>query len=231
MAKKQMMDIRVHPKNVLIKITKHEWNEMFSIWVTRNDGSRMQLFTDVEEEEGFDRRFRQNVSVGNVVAVGDLVQGVKKGDIAIIDYLVTANDDAVIGYQGGNRLVSIPAHTTYHKKDSAPMIDGRKTWKGGDFDFLSSLLGVVRMGKIISFHPYVFLKYETTTKLAVGEGGLLREKDYAKTICKREVISAAIDSGYKDGDKVLVSENDLFSRHIQNKEISVVFERDIIACL
>lgn len=221
-----MMNILVHPKRVLIKITQSEWNNLFSVWVTRDDGSRIQLFSDVEEEEGYERRFRQNVSVGNVVAAGTEVKGIMKGDVAIIDYLVTANDDALVGYQNGNRLVAIRAHTTYHETDSTPMLDGRKTWKKGDFDFLSTLLGVVRMGKIKAFHPYVFLKHEKATKLAVAKSGLLREE--TEDICTREVISAHPFSGYKDGDKVMIKESDLFSRYIDNKEVSIVFEQDIL---
>jgi hypothetical protein len=222
---KEMRQIVVHPKRVLIKITQDEWNELFSIWVTRADGSRVQLFTDVEEEEGFERRFRQNVSVGTVLAAGDMVKGVMKGDIAIIDYMVTGSDDAFVGVHNGNRVVSVMAHTTYHEKDSAPMLDGRKTWKKGDIDFLSTLLGVVRMGKLKAFHPYVFLKYENPKKLAVSDAGM---HEFIDEICEREVISAHPDSGFIDGDRVLVKEADLVSRWIDKNEISVVFEQDIL---
>lgn len=220
-----MMGIVPHPDKVLIKITKSEWNDLFSVWITRHDGERVQLFTDVEEKEGYERRFKQNVSVGTVVAVGTNVSGVLKGDIAIIDYLVTAQDDSLIGYQNGNRLVSIKAKTTYHEYDSAPMFNMRKTYKKGDYDFLSPLIGVVRMGKVKAFTPYVFLKYESNEKLSVGEGGLVREVEHG--LCKREIIGADAKSGYVDGQKVLVHEMDLFSRHVDKKEISVVFEQDI----
>ena len=221
-----MLNLVVHPKRVLIKITQSEWNNLFSIYITRHDGSRVQLFSDVEVEEGYERRFKQNVSVGTIVAAGTEVVGVMKGDIAIIDYLVTGNDDSLVGYQNGNRLVSIRAHTTYHKSDSTPMLDGRKTWKKGDYDFLSTLLGVVRMGKIKAFHPYVFLKYEKATRLAVDQGGLMKVE--VDNVCTREVISAHPSSGYSDGDKVVIKESDLFSRFIDNKEVSVVFEQDIL---
>lgn len=224
--KKQMMNLVVHPKRVLIKITKSEWNDLFSVWITRHDGIRVQLFSDVEEEEGFERRFKQNVSVGSVVAAGTDTTGLMKGDVAIIDYLVTGNDDALIGYQNGNRLVAIRAHSTYHDKDSIPMLDGRKTWKVGDFDFLSPLLGVVRMGKIKAFHPYVFLKYEPAYKMAVGKSGMMKMS--VDDVCVREVIAAHPSSGYQDGDKVYIKESDLFSRFIDKKEISIVFEQDIM---
>lgn len=220
--------ILVHPKRVLIKVTVSEWNELFSIWVTRHDGSRIQLFTDVEEEHGYERRFRQNVSVGTIVAIGDSVNGILKGDIAIIDYVVTGGDDAFVGIHNGSRMVAIRANSTYHEKNSSPMLDGRLAWKKGDFDFLGTLLGVVRMGKVKAIRPYVFLKYENPKRLEVSEAGI---REVSDEIVEREVISAHPDSGFVDGDKVLVKEADLVSRWIDKKEISVVFENDILVRL
>lgn len=231
MQKKQMVHMVVHPKNVLIKITKSEWNDLFSIWLTQKDGTKIQLFSDVEEPEGYERRFRQNVSVGNIVSVGSKVKGLLKGDIAVIDYLVTANHDSMVLKHFGNRVVSIKADTTYHTFDSAPQHDGRKTFKTGDYEEISPLLGFVRMGKLYARAPYVFLKFEPTTKVAVNRLGMMIEKE--DTICTREVLAASPESGYKEGDKVLIKEYDLFSRFIENeagrKEISVIFQDDILS--
>ncbi len=223
---KEKVQLVPHPDKVLIKITKDEWNDLFSIWVTRADGQRVQLFTDVEEDKGQERRFKQNLSVGNVLAVGSNVKGLLKGDIAIIDYLVTANDESIVGFHYENKLIVVNAITTYHDKDSTPMIDGRKTYKKGDYDILSPILGVVRMGKLIPFRPYVFLKWEDPTKMYVSPAGLKIERE--DDICQREVIGAHPDSGYADGDKVLIKEGMLFSRFIDKKEISVIFEEDIL---
>lgn len=219
----------VHPKKVLIKITKDQWNDLFSIWINRADGSREQLFTDTEESEGYERRFRQNVSVGNIVAAGSKVSGILKGDLAVLDYMATGNSDSLVGYHFGSMVIAIPAETTYHDKDSAPMLNGRKTWVKGDYNEVSKLLGIVRMGKLIAFRPYVFLKYEKPTKMEVSDSGLLKES--VEKICIREVISAHPDSGYKDGDKVMVKELDLISRFIDKNEISVVFESDILGAV
>lgn len=225
--KKKRLNILPHPEKVLIKITKHEWSNLFSVWITRHDGTRMQLFKDAEEDEGFERRVKQNVSVGNIIAVGNKVGGILKGDIAILDYLVTGNDDAFIGCIYADRMVCIKAFTEYYKENSTPMIDGRLTWKEGDFKFLSSLIGVVRMGKIKAFSPYIVLKHEERTKMHVSESGLKVEKE--DNICTREIIAASPESGYKDGDKILLKESDLFFRVIDGKEISVIFEQDVIA--
>ena len=223
---KEKINLVPHPDKALIKITKDEWNDLFSIWVTRSDGKRVQLFTDVEEEAGQERRFSQNLSVGNIIAVGSNVKGLLKGDIAIIDYLVTGNDESLVGHHYGNKLIVVPAITTYHDEDSTPMLDGRKTYKKGDYDVISPILGVVRMSKLIPFKPYVFLKWEDPRKMYVSPSGLKIERE--DHICKREVIGAHPESGYKDGDIVMINEAMLFTRTIDKKEISVVFEEDIM---
>lgn len=226
---KQKLQITVHPDRVLIKITAAEWNHLFSIWVKRDDGTSVQLFTDIEEDESFDRRFQQNVSVGSIVASGKNVEGILKGDVAIIDYLVTAADESMVGVTNGNRLVAIPAKTTYHTEDAAPFVDGKKAWVTGDYDTISPLLGVVRMGKLIARRPYVFLKYEKAEQLKVSEAGTIYEE--VEPICTREVISAHPDTGLKDGDKVVLKEANLFFRAIDGKTISIIFEEDILCVI
>lgn len=231
MAKKaQRLNMRVHPDKVLIKITKDEWNDLFSIWVTRENGERVQLFTDVEESDGYERRFKQNLSVGTIVAPGANVPGIIKGDVAIIDYLVTGADEGLVGYHYENKVIAIQAKTTYHTEDSVPMMDGRKTWLKGEYENISPLLGIVRGGgKLMAFNPYVFLKFENPSKLSVDGSGLIKEVQ--EDICVREVLSAHPDSGLKDGDKVLIKESNLFSRFIDKKEISVIFNDDILGVL
>jgi hypothetical protein len=225
MATKQKVNIEPHPLRVLIKITQHEWSSLFSVKVRRNDGTEVDLFTDLEEQEGFERKFQQNVSVGTIVAAGTKVTGILKGDVAIIDYLVTGSDDSMVGTVNGNRLVSIIAQTTYHTESALPYVDGKKAWVEGDYDTVSPLLGVVRMGKLIARRPYVFLKYESASQIKVAESGAMYEE--TEPICTREVLSAHPDSGYKEGDKVVLKEANLFFRLIDGKTISVIFEEDI----
>lgn len=227
--KKEKLLIEPHPERVLIKITSSEWNNLFSVWVRRNDGSKVQLFTDLEEDAAYEKKFQQNVSVGTIVAAGTKVEGILKGDVAIIDYLVTGSDDSMIGVVGGNRLIAIPAKTTYHTDDALPYVDGKKAWVVGDYDTVSPLLGVVRMGKLIARRPYIFLKYEKAEQLKVSKSGAMYEE--ADPICTREVISAPPDTGIKDGDKVMLKEANLFFRVIDGKTISVIFEEDILCVL
>lgn len=224
---KEKIQIVPHPDKVMIKVSAANWNSLFSKYVIGKNGKKIALFTDIEEEQGFERRFQQNVSVGVIVAVGENISGILKGDIAIIDYSVTGNDDALIGFIDGNRLISIGAVTTYHAEDSTPQMNGRLAYVKGDCDFLSKLLGVIRMGKLIAFPPYVFLKHENASKLKVTDKGLM--VDEVEDICKREVLASAKGSVCTEGDKVILKEGDLFGRVVDGKEISVIFESDVIA--
>lgn len=226
---KEKTEIIVHPDKVLIKITQSEWNSLFSIKVRRRDGKEVELFSDVEENEGFERRFQQNLSVGTIVAVGTNVKGILKGDVAIIDYLVTSSDNYFVGFHNGNILVAIPAYSTYHTEDSPEQIDGRRAWVLGDFDTLSPLIGYVRMKKVYAMNPYVILEWEDRHKLKINKSGMMVSA--TDDICVRKIVAAHPDSGFKDGDMVLLKEADLFERKIDKKTISVIFESDVIGAI
>lgn len=232
---KQRMNILPHPNKILIKIPSANWNSIFSKWVRRDDGSQVELFTDIEESEGFERKFQQNVSVGAIMAVGENIRGPIKGDMAIIDYLVTGNDDALVGFingtdkKAGDKLVCINANTVYHTEDSTPYIDGRSEYKEGDFETISPLLGYVRMGKVYACHPYVFLKHESNVRISVSGKGVMHE--IIDQVIKREVIAAHPSSGFNDFDKIFIQDKELFSRFIDGKEISICFESDILGKL
>lgn len=223
---KETLKIEVNPNRVLIKITHGEWNSLFSTNVKRDDGTTVELFKDIPELEGYERRVKQNVSVGNIVAVGANLKGFLKGDIAIIDYLVTGTSDSFVGKHNGYRLVAIPAVTTYHTDDSPPYVDGRRAWVKGDMNELAPLIGFIRMGKVHALHPYVILVDEPNSKLQVTEKGLIFEE--TKEICDREVLAASPESPYKDGNRVIIRESNLFFRVIDNKKISVILEEDIL---
>lgn len=228
--KKETLTLTPNPDKVLIRIPKADWNSLFSKWVKTDDGQEVELFTDQEEEAGYEKRFTQNVSVGVVVAVGENVKEVLQGDMAIIDYAVTGNEDALVGFVNGERLVCINFFTTYHDKDSVPQMNGRLTYAKGDYDQVSPLLGVVRRGKVIPFSPYVFLEHENATKIHKGsKEGLMFEE--TEELCERKVLAAPEGNVCKGGDKVKLKEADIFDRTINNKKLSVIFKNDIMMVL
>lgn len=223
---KKTLSFIPHPDRVIIKITKASWDELFYKKIIRNDGKEIQLFTQMEESEGYDKRFTQNVSLGVIVAVGDNVIDVYTTDLAILDYTVSNDNENLIGSVNGDRLVSIVAKTTYHTIDSKPDINMRKAYVKGDYDTVSPLLGIVRKKKIISFSPYIIMEQKSNLIVRVLPNGRLVET--VEDISTRSVLAASNNSGYNDGDSVLLKEADMFSRTVNNKEVSLMYENEIL---
>lgn len=226
---KEKMTLTPHPNKILVKITKANWNSLFSKYIKTSDGKEVELFTDIQEEQGYEKQFQQNVSIGKIIGTGENVTGIKPGDMAIIDYLVTTSGDSLVGYINGDMIVCITAETTYHKEDSPPNMNGRNAYVVDDYEEISLLYGVVRDKKLIPRDPYVFLVYENPNKLTVSKQGLMTEE--VERICARKVLASHDKSICKEGQKIIVKEFDLFERTIDSKILSVVFEQDLIAVI
>lgn len=224
---KEKISMEPHPDNILVRISKAAWDELFFKRIIRDDGKEVDLFTRVEEKEGYDGRFAQNVSVGHIVAVGVNVKNVFLSDIAILDYLVSNNNDMTIGFFNGDKIVSMKAVTTYHDKPSRLNQNNRRAYNKGDIDVLSPLLGVVRKKEIIAFAPNVFIEHKSSTILLVSNTGVVMEQK--EDVCTRKVISAAPDSDYQDGDVILVKDEDMMFRSVENKEIALAMDWEILA--
>lgn len=215
-----------HPNKVLIKISKEQLENICSKIITRDDGTKARLFSEPEYEEGFDRRYQQNVSAGTVVAVGSNVKSVRPSDVVILDYLATNNIDILIGAVKGDKLICVNVDTTYHQNSAPPLLNGRRAWVKGDYDYLSPIYGVIRNGKMIAFDPYIFLVYRTNKIVKVlANGQVLETKE---DLSEREVLSAPPGNAFRDGDVILVKEADLTDREVNHRKISVIFKNDII---
>ena len=107
-----------HPDNLIIKITKESRDAVFTKKIKRDDGSVVELFmynpTMGSDNESHSKRF---VASGIVVGVGKNVKNVKLDDIAILDYKVDNNDDAIVGYDGQDKLVVASSITKYSEKE------------------------------------------------------------------------------------------------------------------
>jgi len=226
---KEKLIIKPNPNKVLIKISKSNWNSIFSKWIKMPDGKQVEIFIDIEEASGFERKFQQNTSVGLVVGVGENVEGVMPGDMAIIDYTVTGGEDCHIGYVNGELLVAIDANSTYHKEDSVINLNGMNTYKKGDPEEISFLYGIVRNKVAYSRDPYIFLFHENPLHDIVDENGVHRQ--IQDEICTRTVMASFENSIAKAGDRIKVNSNDIFERVIDNRTLSVIFKQDLIAVL
>ena len=225
--KKDLLIIEPHPLKVLVKTTQKDYEELFFKWIKRDDGTQVQLFTTMKEDEGFDARYKQNVSVGRIVAVGDKVKNIFPSDLAILDYMVSNDNDSFVGTVDGDRMVSLLAETTYHTEDALPSATLRKAYVKGDYDELSKILGVIRNDKLISFSPYIFLTKEESKIVKLNTFALPNINTEGE-IVERIVLSAFEGSGYKNGDRIAIKEEDLFFRTISGKEVAVCYFKEIL---
>lgn len=214
------------PNRVLIKITRKQIEDLISKTITRDDGTTAKLFFEqIHFSEGYDRRFQQNVSVGEIIGVGDNVLDLKVGDVAILDYLASNLSDDCIGHFNGDQIISIIAHTTYHETGSV-LINGRQAWAKGDYDHISRILGVVREDKLIPFDPYVFIEYVSDyLKVLNARGEATRS---SQVVIDRTVISAPGGCDYKCGDRIKTKKDDWFDREVGGRKIAIVFKQDIL---
>lgn len=222
----ERIQIIPHPSKVLVRISKAAWEQLFFKKIIRDDGEEVHLFTRLEEKDGYEQKWAQNVSVGQVMAVGSMVNNVHKDDLAILDYKVTNDPDCLVGMFNGDRMVCIPAITTYHEKNAKRGRNMRRAYRRGDMNVVSPLLGVVRKKELIAFDPYVFLEHKSNVIMLVNAAGLVVEQ--TEDIVTRKILAAPEDSGYVSGETVMVKEMDLFTRQINDKEISTTEWKDIL---
>lgn len=225
--KNEKLSIIPAPNRVLIKISKKQIEDLVSKEIVKDDGTKVRLFFEhLHFSEGYDRRFQQNVSVGEVMGVGENVKGVQTGDVVILDYLVSNLIDDLIGYQrDGSQLISIIAHTTYHQNSSV-LINGRRAWAKGDFDHISRILGVVRGDKLIPYDPYVFIEYVSDyLKILNARGEAARSNE---VVIDRVVIAAPEGVDYRCGDRIKIKKDDWFDREVADRKIAICFKSDIL---
>jgi hypothetical protein len=224
--KHEKLSIIPAPNRVLIRITKKQIQDLVSKEITLEDGTKKRLFFEpILFDEGYERRFQQNVSVGEIIGVGNEVEGIYVGDMAILDYLVSNLIDDTVGFVSGDQLISIIAYTTYHKT-SSPMIRGRQAWIEGDYDHISRILGLVRGDELIPFDPYVFMEYKPDyLKIVSMRGEAMRE---TAPVVERKVIAAPPDCIWKCGQKIKLKKDDWFDREIAANRIAVAFKQDIL---
>lgn len=215
------------PNRILIRVTKKQIEDLISKEITKEDGTKTRLFFEsIHFREGYERRYQQNVSVGEVIGVGINIHDIKVGDIAILDYLVSNLVDDTIGYQrDGSQLISILAHTTYHE-ESSTLINGRRAWAKGDYNHISRILGLVRGDELIPFDPYVFVEYESDLLHILNDMGE-RIRSTAVVI-NRKVIAAPKECIYRCGDKIFMKRDDWFDREVGERRIAICFKQDIL---
>ncbi len=219
--------------NVIVKITKQQWNDLFVKKIKRDDGSVVDLFVNVEAQETDDRRFTLNIQSAEIIAVADGIEDVFPGDIALIDYSVSNEDSNLIEKNDEYELRCIAGITTVHDKDEvlfanrrSPKPKDQVLAKAGDYNQISPLLGVVRNDSIIARYPYIFLHHESNLLSKVSASGLLYQEE--QMIYERKVLASGEDF-IIPGEVLILRDFDVFQVKFSDKKFDVVFSRDILA--
>jgi len=213
------------PNRVFVKILQQHKDAIFSKMNVRNDGSISELFTEIELESNFEASFAQNVHIGEVLNVGGAVKNIKVGDIAIIDYLVDNADEIIIGYEDGNKIVSVIGITEYYDHSQESSNERRLLYADGDYKEISQIYGVVSNGNLVAIDPFIFVETKDAIQTMITESGIEYEEEFK--ISKRKVI-ASYEGAFADVNNVLVlKEWDIFDRTINGKKVSIIFNEDI----
>lgn len=226
----------VPPGSVMVKIKKVDTESLYSKWIIRNDGTKVQLFTQPEQNSVTMRKSDVFVSIGEVLQVGSTIEDVKEGDMALLDYTVDNFIDNVLYYdEEGNKYITIDGNTTFHENSlivSADRNHPRETivYKCGEINAESPLLGILRDDKLIARRPYVFIEHKTNTEEKVSKSGIMFSEK--KDITERKILSVSKDSttkfGMLNGQTIIVKENDIFDVRTPNGIIQCIMDEDIM---
>lgn len=226
----------VNPDSIMIKINKSDNEALYSKWIVRNDGSKVQLFLRPEPESHSITRSAVFVSMGEVVQCGSNIEGVKEGDISLLDYTVDNFVDNVLYFdEDGNKYIVIEGSTSFHEEDYIIYAD-RTTpkdtivYKKGDLNVPSPLLGVIRGEELIARAPYVFVEHQDSEVSKVSNAGIMFTEKLE--IMEREILSVSERSSTKygigKGQKVLVKDMDIFDVKTPTGTIQCIMDCDVL---
>lgn len=231
---------------VLIRFTNEAKESIFSKWIQRDDGSKVQLFINVDADSGDERKMGLFVQTGIIEDfgkgyyckyTGDFmpVKNLQKGDIAIVDYML-CNDESRIFYKDESGDVFwTNAITTYHEKEEIVYANRRTPRdtiiaKKGDIDVLSALYGVIRGDELIARPPFIFLNHEPNVIQKVTAMHIVYKEE--EKVFTRKVLSCSPESTKKyvieNGDEILVRDEDIFSIKLENRKIDCVMDMDVL---
>lgn len=225
----------VPPSSVMVKIKNEDKEALYTKWIIKDDGSKVQLFLQSEPDQMDSRRSSIFVSTGEIVQVGENVTGLQEGDTAILDYTVDNFTDNVLYYDDEkNKYVVIDAVTTFHTGNTWAYANrdnprDNLVSKSGDMDISSPLLGVIRNEELIARQPYVFLEHKSNTVETETNSGI--KHSYEEDIIQREVLAVSEVSnkkyGIKKGQKIIVDNYDVFDIQLREYKIQAILDSDV----
>lgn len=227
----------VPPDCVMVKIKKEDRDALYSKWIVRNDGTKVQLFIQPDYSNDTTQRSKVFVNTGEIVQIGSNVSGIEIGDTAILDYTIDNDIDNVLYFDDDkNKYVVVTGTTVLHQYDewayatrNSPR-DVRVASKG-DIKIVSPILGLLRGEKLIARFPYVFLEHlPTIVRKESKLSGIVYEEH--EDILERTILSVSEESqkrfGMKNNQKVILQDMDVFTVKLNDGQIDCVLDNDVM---
>lgn len=226
-AKLNMMKLIPHPNKVFIRIYKKDRHNLFNKIIEREDGSTVELAIGHEwDDERLDASYAQNVSIGEVVGVGNnLSDRILVGDIAIIDYLVDNDKLSFVEETEEYKTLAVWAKCSYHQFDAPKEANGRRGFYKGEYKRIGQVFGVVRENKLIAIEPYLFLEHESNVVNVYSKKFFHYEETIA--VVERKVLASFPGAYAQEGEIIVIPDTDIFDRVLEEKTISTIFNNDI----
>lgn len=223
------------PHHILIGIAECDRVRLLEKGVVRQDGETVFLRYDELAPDEQEKSFSQAVGIGTVLVVGPEVNGIQRGDVAILDYTVDKTSKFLVYNEGGQKVVRLDTRTIY--KTEPIIIDANRRTphptiihKAGDLESGTPIIAIVRDSIIYPMWPYLILEHKKPREDLIIKGGFWTPND-KEQFSDRRVIAAHASSFYKPGDIVICESDGIFDRRLGNQSFDVVFEHDIAALL
>lgn len=217
-----------------MRFTQEAIDAIFFTTITKEDGSKSRLELNVPAQEIDDRAASIFAETGIVEEVGDGVEGIKKGDIAIISYELFNDYRKMLSEDDNGRLFIVDPVTTYHQEDNIAYGDqnnprNQLVWNQGEIDNVSQLLGIIQGEELIANHPYIFLNY-LPEEQEFKAGGLMYTD--SPEVIERQILSISKTStkkyDVKNGDMISIRTLDTFPVKFLGKELICCNDEDLL---
>jgi hypothetical protein len=227
--------MRLVADKILVRFSKESIEALYmGKEIERVDGSKVRLFITVPFDMDDDRRAGQTVQTAMVTGVGPKSKGVKRGDIAIVNYDLFNMMPNMVGLDEEGATMWLHSETTYHVDDLVVHANRQSArtqivHQKNDYEEISLLLGLVRGDKLLARSPFVFFEHESPDVHKETPSGIIYTEH--RRYFERRILGISEDStdkfGVQEGDKVMVYESDIFEIKLGDKSIDCAFDIDL----
>lgn len=221
---------------ILVRIQHEDRLALTEKEIKTSAGQSVKFYLASAEEKVRDKT-ELTVRIGRVMGMSEGVGGVKKGDIAILDYTVDVDDEYFVTWDGKDKIVSVPCLTTLCRGELVATSYDEKfiernviVQKTGDVDQLSLVLGLIRGTQFIPNDHYVFCEYEPeqppTSSLI-----MFNQVVPTHTHIERTIAFVGKQSKLKEGQRILAMKDSNMTLTLANNTFEIIPVTDILATI